>query len=173
MRALTLVIFIIGFSHIVGAQTAPPATKWTDEDQRHRVNLYSHLGTVLLPDGFEGALTSDWNDAWGGYMQSRNGDFRILWSAGLIERPLEKLAIQISWSKPQQIGDTSIVLGEGKTKSANFLVADIGRYPIHFVARIKNDSDKETFLKIINSYKAERCPVCKSLRLEDKVGVVL
>jgi hypothetical protein len=126
-----------------------------------RINIYYHLGSVELPDGFSGYVGANWTDAWGGFIESPKAALRIQWRAGLIEYVLEKRRNEVVWEKEEKLSGFPIKWASLRNKTGNTLVAKIGW--LEFSALVSTKEDEETFLSIIRSYKKERCGTCGSL----------
>ena len=118
------------------------------------------MGSVELPEGYKGYVTTNWNDAWLGYIESPDGNFNIFWSGGLVESLFEKYKKNLVETETETASNYSINFGLFRDKKEETLVARIG--DLQFSAKVKDENDKATFKEIVRSYQKERCETCRS-----------
>src|SRR5262249_35999892 len=126
-----------------------------------RVNLYPHLGSVEVPNKFTGFVTSNWIDAWAGYLESPDQTLRVEWRAGMIGSVLERRKRDIVWTREEEINTLPAKMILLRNKSGDTLVARVGW--LEFAALVKKKEDEQIFTAIVRSYQKERCTTCRSL----------
>ena len=81
---------ILGFAYVLlvtsGAAGQESNSLTTETKTKTRNNIYHHLGSVELPDGFRGFVRAKWVDAWAGTIESSDSALTIDWRAGLVEK---------------------------------------------------------------------------------------
>ncbi len=150
-----------------------------------RFNIYPHLGSVQMPEGYQGFVTKNFVDAWMGRIESNDGKFAIYWGAGLIERVFEKEEGNLLWKKSTERDGLRFIFGHSRTGSENRLLAQIHNLPfsdgkenfpesfrIQFSAAVMNDEQINAFNSIVDSYQKAPCEICRSFlrRTETKEG---
>ncbi|MGQ0541983.1 MAG: hypothetical protein ACT4O9_09060 [Blastocatellia bacterium] len=126
-----------------------------------RVNLYHHLGSIEVPSDFIGFVKANWTDAWGGYVESSDGNFRVTWLAGTIQYVRETRKKDILWTKTEEIGQSTVEVSLLRRKKVETLVAKIGW--LELSSTVSSAEDEKLFRSIVASYQKERCTTCRSL----------
>jgi hypothetical protein len=126
-----------------------------------RVNIHPHLGSVEIPDGFDGYVGANWNDAWAGSLDSSDGRVKITWRAGIIEYVSEKRKEEIIWRDVENTPDFAIQLARLRNVNGDTLVARIGE--LEFSSPVSTKDNEDLFLSIVRSFRKERCYRCRSL----------
>ena len=162
----TMLTTMLSFTALWIFATATPAQGTSQPTlasiPQQRVNLYGRLlGSVVLPVGFRGYMTADYDDAWAGYLESTMSGFKMNWRAGLIEYVLEKGKLDIEWQKEEKVGDVLIKRVSLKGKDGKTLVSKIGW--MEFSSFIRNSDDETTFDRLVDSYQQGQCGNCPSL----------
>jgi hypothetical protein len=124
------------------------------------------LGSVELPEGYKGYITTSWGDAWLGYIESPESNFKIGWAGGLVESLFEKYKKNLVGTETETTSNYSIKFGLVRDKKEETLIARIG--DIQFSAIVKDENDKVIFKEIICSYQKEKCEGCRSFRHKTK-----
>jgi thiol-disulfide isomerase/thioredoxin len=116
------------------------------------------FGYISLPKGYWTFMDADYMDAWGGLIESLNGDFKIRFSDGIIVSVFDGEDKNIKWKKELKTENYSInyaLTDNGKTKRVLAKIKSA-----NFSALIENDSDVIKFLEIISKYRIGRCEKC-------------
>lgn len=154
-------LVFVTFAHFsVRGQTLSSANETYKQTPKKRFTIYYHLGSVELPEGYKGYITTNWNDAWLGYIESPKSNFKIGWAGGLVESLFEKYKKNLVDSETETTLTYSIKFGLFRDKKEETLIASIG--DIQFSAIVKDENDKTIFKEIIRSYQKERCETCRS-----------
>lgn len=153
---LTFLFFFVASSATLGQATSRTATP-----SKKRVNLYYHLGSIEFPADFKGFVTANWIDAWAGYVENKDGSFRIGWAAGTIQFTSETRKKDIVWREEERTPDFLIKWMKLQNKSGDTLIARIDW--LEFDASIRNKADEELFKSIVRSFQQKRCVTCLSL----------
>lgn len=162
----------------LSAQNTPPGKEAGQPPvDKRRFNIYYHLGSVQLPEGYQGFITKNFTDAWMGRIESKDGKFVIYWGAGLIERIFEKEKGNLLWKKSTERDGLRFVFGQTRNGSENRLLAQINNLPIsdgkenypesfriQFSAAVTNDEQMNAFNSIVDSYQKPRCDACRTFR---------
>ena len=148
-------------AQIKPAKSEPPAVKFTNGGVQ---NIGYGLGSVALPEGYKGLVRKDFMDGWSGVIESPDRSFTIGWVGGLVEPPYKKYWDKFAWKTEPTINKDSIKIGEGKVDDEDVLIAITGYQNVYFDARVKTDEQKQTFLKIVTSYRKGRCKDCDQFR---------
>ncbi|HMJ08291.1 MAG TPA: hypothetical protein VK468_04760 [Pyrinomonadaceae bacterium] len=132
----------------------------TSSPSRQRINLYHHLGSVELPEGFKGYVTANWIDAWAGYIESKDASFKVGWAAGMIQHVSEKRKKDVVWQREITSKDLSFKLSLLRNNKGDTMVARIGW--LEFDSSIRSKKDEELFMSVIRSFQKQRCTTCRS-----------
>ena len=127
---------------------------------KKRVNLF-HFGSIEMPENHKGFRTEGFIDAWFGYLESSDGNFKINWAAGLVQSHFENHKKKFLWIKAEKTSNETIKLGLLRLKKVKLLVARID--DIEFVASIKKQSDTDIFMEVVRSYQRDKCDDCRGL----------
>lgn len=144
----------------VCGQTLPANVETPKQTLKKRFTIYYHLGSVELPEGYKGYLTTSWVDAWLGYIESPEGNLKIGWAGGLVESLFEKYKKDLVETETEITSNYSIKFGLFRDKKEEMLIAVIG--DLQFSAMVKDQRDKAIFKEIIRSYQKEKCESCRS-----------
>jgi hypothetical protein len=177
-----LVMLVAGFlcfalAGVVTAQTSPGSEPSGSSASGRRFNIYSHLGSVALPEGYEGVLTRNFTDAWSGHIETKEGEFTIYWSAGLVESVFEKYESTLMWTMSRDRGGLRFTFGQSLDDGKSTLMAKIRILPftrdgesfpggdyIQFSAVASDERQRRAFDSIVVSYQRERCTTCRNFR---------
>lgn len=158
---ILLLCLVATFSIHVSAQGEGSGSP--DRSVKKRFNLYGNiLGSIELPDGYQGHMTADFMDAWAGQIESEATGFKMDWRAGTIVYVLEKRKNDIEWRKDEKVGDIVVTRASLKEKQGETLVTKIGW--MEFSALIRNEEDERVFTFLIDSYRKESCRSCLPFR---------
>lgn len=127
-----------------------------------RNNIYHHLGSVELLDGFRGFVRAKWVDAWAGTIESSDGALTIDWRAGLVEKVQNSRHSDIISSYTEATPIRTIVWSRLRDREKETLVATIGW--LEFSVSLSGSKDEEIFRDIVQSFSKERCITCSSFR---------
>ncbi len=152
---LTLISFISAQNSEVKSDiTFKPSAKTELNNKEIEVQL-TPFGYISLPKGYWAFMDADYMDAWGGFIESLNEDFKIRFSDGTVVSVFDGEDKNIKWKKELKTENYSIIYAltdDGKTKH---ILAKIES--ANFSAQIQNDSEIDMFLKIISQYRTGRC----------------
>lgn len=118
-------------------------------------------GFIIIPDGFKACRTEGFIDAWFGYIESQETDFKMNFAAGTVESLFEKYKKQIVWTKVEGEDKKQIKFGLLRKKKEETMLASTGW--IQFSSQVKNESDKDLFMNLVRSYSREKCDDCRWL----------
>lgn len=134
-----------------------PSTKTDSTKKAIQIQL-TPFGYISLPKGYWAFMDYDMMDAWGGGIETLNGDFKIRFSDGLIVSIFDSEDKNIKWKKELKTENYSIIYAladDGKTKR---ILAKIG--DANFATDFQNDADIDKFLDIIGKYRTGKCEKC-------------
>lgn len=164
---ILFVLFLLFENNVGYSQTTLPDTEnLPKKAEKTRFNIYYHLGSVELPEGYKGYYTEGFTDAWFGWIESPDKSLKINWAAGIVESLFEKYKSSLVWTKDETNSDYDIKIALINDKKKESLLAKVG--DIQFFASINQESDKENFMKIIRSYQKKKCESCRSFRFKSR-----
>jgi len=152
-------MFFAAAAHCVVAQSPPSGA--SNPEKKRRLNIYHHLGSVEVPDGFTGYVGANWNDAWAGSIDAPSGGISIDWRAGLIEYVVEKRKKDVISQEVDRTAGFPIDFSRLRDTRGNTLVAKIGW--LEFSSLVRTEKEEATFLAIVRSFQKEKCLTCRSL----------
>jgi hypothetical protein len=116
------------------------------------------FGYIILPKDYWAYMDADYMDAWGGVIEPIKGDFKIIFSDGIMVSVFDGEDKNLKWKK-QLVTDNGIIYyALAETKKSKRILAKI--WTANFSAKIKDDSDVERFLEIIKRYRRGKCESC-------------
>ena len=132
---------------------------WDQPKATRKVRL-GIIGYVVLPADYRAYQTSDLRDAWAGYLASPlNETIKIHYAAGLVESPFEYGKKRFVWLKNESVDKALLKYGLLKQEYGGQMAANIGT--VNFYANLDSEGERNLFLKIVRSYKRERCEDCE------------
>lgn len=161
-----LLAFVAFANFSVRGQTLLSKSETSKETPKKRFIIYYHLGSVELLEGYKGYITTNWNDAWLGYIESPEGNFKIGWAGGTVESLFEKYKKNLVETETETNSNYSIKFGLFRDKKEETLIAVIG--DLQFSAVVKDENEKAIFKGIIRSYQKEKCESCRSFRYKSE-----
>ena len=167
MTRSVLLSALVAFAALAAlGQALPSKIETSKETPVKRFTIFYHLGSVELPDGYQGYVTTSWVDAWLGYIESPDRSFKIGWAGGLVESLFEKYKKGLVETETETTSNYSIKFALIRDKKVETLIASIG--DLQFSGVVKDENDRSIFKKIIRSYQKEKCEICRSFRHRPK-----
>lgn len=84
-------------------------------------------GCIAVPCDYRVAHTGGRVDFWFGYIEPPAKDWRVLWSAGMVERLLRRRnGREIVWTNQEELAGRTVTIGHVKESGAELLVLDDG-----------------------------------------------
>lgn len=157
---------ILGFAYVLlvasGAAGQESNSQTNETKTKTRNNIYHHLGSVELPDGFRGFVRAKWVDAWAGTIESSDSALTIDWRAGLVEKVENSRHYDKISSYTETTPFRTVVWSRLRDQDKETLVATIGW--LEFSVSLSGSKDEEIFRDIVQSFSKERCIACSSFR---------
>ncbi len=153
------IVILACWSHVAAQQLESKTSKEPEGQSKPGmlVQLTPH-GYIELPRGYWAYMLSDWMDAWSGYIENFDGTSRIYFAAGLIVSPFEKYKKEINWTKELRNDGIELTYALVEKDGSKRVIAAIKS--AYFDQVIKDESEIEGFLKIVEKYKGGRCESC-------------
>ena len=153
------IVILACWSHVAAQQLEPKTSKEPEGQSKPGMSVQlMPYGYIELPRGYWAYMLSDWMDAWSGYIENFDGTSRIKFSAGLIQPPFEVFKKEIKWTKTLEIDGFGITYALVERDGSKRVIASIKS--AYFDQVIKDESEIEGFLKIVEKYKGGRCESC-------------
>ena len=154
-----MVFVSLGTQNAFG-QPSIPNNQPAPKQPNRRVNIYFHLGSIELPEGYKAYYGKGFTDAWLGWIESSNSKFKINWVAGTVETLFDKQKKEFKWIKTETTTQNTIKFGLIQDKKYDRIVAAIGW--IEFTAISNEEKEQNLFMEVIRSYQKEKCDYCRT-----------
>lgn len=116
------------------------------------------FGYISLPRGYWAYMDADYMDAWGGIIEPLEGNFKIIYSDGIVVSVFDGENKNLKWKRYLETENGTITYALAENKKSKRILAKM--WTANFSAQIKDDSDIERFLEIIKRYRRGRCESC-------------
>jgi len=145
---------------IARAQSRPSGDPSSSEQaSKRRVLLYP--GYVLLPEGYQAFKNKSGVDTWSGYIVSPAETLRIVVYGGMVASPFAYDEDKFVWTRVESVSNSEMKVGLNRTDAGEKIVASVGW--VNFTAQVRRQSDIDSFLEIVRSYKDEEYPGCEKM----------